>query len=111
MEVATTAYPIALRVALFLVFALSSLLVVIAILSAKSLGGRLGMGLKKIAGGSILYAALFVLTILIDRGWGIVLNPEHFRLFFMGIALFASFLLILGFYQIYKISRELKLFY
>ena len=111
MEAQAFAYPIALRIALFFVFSVSSVLVVIAILSAKSLGGRLGMGLKKIAGGAILHAALFVLTVLLDQGWTTTLNPEHLRMFFIGTSLFASLLLILGFYQIYKISKELKLFY
>lgn len=111
MDAQIFTYPIAVRVALFLVFALSSLLIVIAILSAKSLGGRLGLGLKKIAGGAILYAALFVLSVLLDQGWSTILNPLHLQYFFMGTALFASLLLIMGFYQIYRISKELKLFY
>ncbi len=111
MELEAFAYPIPLRIALFGVFAISMLLIVAAILSAKSMGGRLGMGLKKIAAGAIIHAALFVLTILMDQGWVIVLSPSHLRLFFIGSVVLGSILLILGFFQIYKISKELKLFY
>lgn len=105
------AYPLALRVVLFGLFAISSLLIVIAILSAKAFGGRLGKGLKKIAGGTILHAALFVLLVLLEQGWQINLNPDHLRLFFFVIVIFGSTIMIWGFYEIYKIGKELKLFY
>lgn len=111
MEAEVFAYPLALKGALFMVFSSSLLLIVIAILSAKSLGGRLGHGLKKIAAGAILNAAMFVLLLLLDQGWETVLNSEYLRIFFIVITVFATALLIWGFYQIYKISKELKLFY
>jgi hypothetical protein len=105
------AYPLALRAVLFALFAVSSILIVTAILSAKALGGKLGLGLKKIAGGTILHAALFVLLVLLEQGWTTNLNPDHLRLFTLTIVMIGSGLMIWGFYEIYKIGKELKLFY
>jgi hypothetical protein len=105
------AYPTMLISSVFLVLATSIILIIIAILSAKAMGGRLGMGLKKIAAGSIMHATLYFLLILFQNGWGTTLDPDQLRYFFLIVSALASIILIAGFYQIYKISRELKLFY
>ena len=105
------AYPLALRFALVVVIISSVAVTLSAILSAKSLGGRLGLGLKKIAAGSIMHAELFIMLMMFDRGWDTILTPSHLRLFVTTVAIAGSVLLIAGFIQIYKVSKELKLFY
>ena len=105
------AYPTILMSSVFLVLTTSIVLIVIATLSAKAMGGRLGMGLKKIAAGSIMHAILYFLLILFQNGWGTTLNAEQLRYFFLIVSASGSIMLIAGFYQLYKLSRELKLFY
>ncbi len=97
--------------AIFFVFAVSLVLIVVAILSAKSMGGKLGMGLKKIAAGAIMYALLFFFIFLLKSGWETSLTDSQMQIFSLSIAIVGSGFLISGFYQIYKISKELKLFY
>jgi len=97
--------------ATFFVFATSFVLIVTAVLSAKSMGGRLGMGLKKIAAGAIVHAGLFFFMLLLQYGWETILNPVQIQMLYVGVSLTGSGFLIAGFYEIYKISKELKLFY
>lgn len=105
------AYPTMLMTTVYILLSSSVVLIVIAILSAKSMGGRLGMGLKKIAAGSIMHALLFSLLVMLQNGWETTLSPVELRLFFLIATIVASVILISGFNQIYKISKELKLFY
>jgi len=105
------AYPTMLMTTVYILLSTSIVLIVIAILSAKSMGGRLGMGLKKIAAGSIMHALLFSFLVMLQNGWETTLSPVELRLFFLIATIIASIILISGFNQIYKISKELKLFY
>lgn len=95
----------------FIAIFVSSLAVVInAILSAKALGGELGMGLKKIAGGTIAHVIVIITFLSLEKGGRGLLNDDQVKLFFMITGLFGSSLLILGYLQIYQISKRLKLF-
>lgn len=111
MSESLASHPQLLPAAIFCVFAISAILIVVAILSAKSMGGKLGMGLKKIAAGAIMYALLFFFILLLQNGWETSLTPSQLQLFLLSTAIIGSSVLISGFYQIYKISKELKLFY
>lgn len=111
MSESLSSYPQLLQGTIFFVFAVSAVLIVVAILSAKSMGGKLGMGLKKIAAGAIMYALLFFFILLLQNGWETSLTPSQLQVFLLSVALMGSGVLISGFYQIYKISKELKLFY
>ena len=85
-------------------------MVVSAILSAKSMGGTLGQGLKKIAAGSIIHTSLIAAYLLLEafnHGSG---NENLIRISFVINGVVGSILLILGFYQLYKVSKKLKLF-
>lgn len=95
----------------FLLILIPSLVVLVsAVLSAKSLGGELGIGLKKIAAGTICYVILY-LTILAKEVLQYETMPEdQLRLFFIVVNVVGSSLLILGFVQIYRVSKRLKLF-
>lgn len=103
-------WPAGLKSLLIIIFISGLTVIVNAILSAKTLGGELGMGLKKIAAGTIIYVILFLTIIAIERSSDIFLSEEQARIYFMAINLFGSILLITGYVQIYRISRKLKLF-
>ena len=107
----TFAFPTLLMSTVYVLLSSSIVLIVIAILSAKSMGGRLGMGLKKIAAGSIMHALLFSFLVMLQNGWETTFSPVELRMFFLIASIVASIILISGFRQIYKISKELKLFY
>ncbi len=99
-----------LKVSVVFIFGSSVMVIVNAILSAKTLGGELGKGLKKIAAGTITYVLLF-LTILVIENRGLnLLTEDTARLYFMLINIFGSLLLISGYIQIYRISKRLRLF-
>lgn len=95
----------------FLLILIPSLFVLVsAVLSAKSLGGELGSGLKKIAAGTVCYVILY-LTVLAKEIFKYETMPEEqLRVFFVFINIFGSSLLVMGFYQIYRISKKLRLF-
>lgn len=95
----------------YLAVVIPTLLVVVsACISARSLGGTLGSGLKKIAAGTIIHTTIIMTYILLERGEKGMLDDTQVRLFFMISGLLASILLILGYIQVYKIANKLKLF-
>ncbi|MCL4375113.1 hypothetical protein M1523_04620 [Patescibacteria group bacterium] len=95
----------------FLTLLVSSLLVVYhAMRSAKTLGGTLGQGLKKVAAGTTLDTIMIITYMLLERGDRGILNDEQIRLFFVTVGIFGAALLIAGYLQIYRISKRLKLF-
>lgn len=106
----TDFWAILLKVAVVFIFGSSVLVVVNAILSAKTLGGELGKGLKKIAAGTITYVLLFLTILLLENQNLDLLTEDKSRLYFMAINVFGSLLLISGYIQIYKISKRLRLF-
>lgn len=99
-----------LKLSFLLVFIPSLFVIVNAVLSAKNLGGELGVGLKKVAAGTITYVILYV-TILAKEVFQYETMPEsQLKLFFIVVNVVASALLIWGFYQIYRVSKRLRLF-
>ncbi len=99
-----------LKLSFLSIFITSILVIVNAILSAKALGGELGKGLKKIAAGTIFHIILIVTFLSLERGGYGILTPEQIYMFFIITGLAGSILLIMGYLQIYKISKRLKLF-
>ena len=85
------------------------LVIIIAVLSSKEMGGTLGKGLKKIAIGTIVDSILVATYIFWERGAQGIVNEHIMRFFFLGSGIFASTFLIIGFYQIYEITKRLKL--
>jgi hypothetical protein len=81
-----------------------------AVMSAKSLGGELGSGMKKIAAGTITYVILYATILAKEYLSYETMSPENLRLFFLLINIFASGLLVWGFSQIYTVSKRLRLF-
>ena len=95
----------------FLLTTISSLLVIInAILSSKALGGTLGQGMRKIAVGTIFHTIIIATYFLLEQGNRGLLNDDQVKLFFITFGLLGSTFLILGYSQIYKIAKKLKLF-
>jgi len=99
-----------LKFSVLLVLIPSLLVIVNAILSAKELGGELGKGLKKVAAGTICYVTLYGTIIIKELLPFETMTDSQARFFFVFVNLFASVLLITGFYQMYKISKKLRLF-
>ncbi len=95
----------------YLVLIIPTILVVVsALISAKEVGGTLGQGIKKIAAGSIIDASLLMSYILLERGYVGLLSATEVRIFFVLGALLGSSFLIVGYIQIYRITKRLKLF-
>lgn len=103
-------YSLALKIGFIAVFSSSMLVVVNAILSAKAMGGTLGQGLKKVAAGTILHTILIVTYFLLEDGNRGFLTDQQISIFFIVVGVTGSILLILGYLQIYKIAKRLKLF-
>jgi ABC-type molybdate transport system permease subunit len=103
-------YSFSLKAGVVAVFIVSALVIVNAILSAKQLGGTLRLGLKKIAAGTIAHTILIAIYILLERGDRGILTDEQVSLFFVAVGIFGSTLLVLGYVQIYNVSKKLKLF-
>lgn len=99
-----------LKLSMFVVFIPSIFVIVNAVLSAKTLGGELGKGLKKISLGVTLYVVLFLTASFQEWGMRGMLNDDQMRTYFMIVNVIASVFLMLGFLQIYKISKKLNLF-
>jgi hypothetical protein len=95
----------------FLFILIPSMFVLVsAVLSAKSLGGELGTGLKKIAAGTVCYVILY-LTVLAKEVFQYETMPvDQLRVFFIVVNIVASSMLVLGFVQIYRVSKRLRLF-
>lgn len=90
---------------------ISSILVIVnAVLSAKTLGGTLGQSLRKIAAGTTIHIIIFVTYLSLEKGYRGLLTDEEIRLFFMIFGLIGSILLFAGFLQLYQIGKKLKLF-
>lgn len=106
----TSLYPILFKTSYLAVVIPTILVIVSAVLSARSMGGTLGGGLKKIAAGTIVHTTLIMTYILLERGDRGFLDDNQVRMFFMVGGLFASVLLILGYLQVYKIAKKLRLF-
>ena len=95
----------------YLIFIVPTILVIVsAILSARSMGGSLGQGLKKVATGTIVDTILIATYIFLERGYQGILSSLEIRLFFLGSGLFASILLISGYIQLYRIAKKFRLF-
>jgi len=103
-------YSLIFKLGFLAVFISSVLVIVNAVLSAKEMGGTLGQGLKKIAAGTIVDTILIFTYFLLERGSKGVLNDEQVKLFFLVIGIFGSVLLILGYIQVYRVTKKLKLF-
>lgn len=103
-------YSTAIKVSYLIFIIPTAMVFVIAILSAREMGGTLGMGLKKVAGGSIIDTALVMAFLALEHGARGILSDSWIKQFFLIGSILGSLLLITGFYQIYKISKKLKLF-
>jgi len=103
-------YDIIIKIAFLAVIVSSILVVVHAVLSAKTMGGTLGQSLKKIAAGTIIHIILFLTYVLLERGNRGILTDNQIRLFFMLTGILGSLLLFSGFLQLYRIGKRLKLF-
>jgi hypothetical protein len=87
----------------------TALVIIIAILSSKEMGGSLGNGLKKVAIGTIVDSILISVFIFWERGSQGIISENVLKYFYLGSGIFASIFLIMGFYEIYKITKRLKL--
>ncbi len=85
------------------------LVIIVSILSSKEMGGTLGNGLKKIATGTIVDSILIATFIFWERGAQGIIDENVMKYFFLASGIFASTFLIIGFYQIYEITKRLKL--
>lgn len=103
-------FTLLLKVSFISIFVVSIILIVNAILSAKALGGELGRGLKKVAAGTVFHIILIITFLALERGGYGILNPDQIRLFFMITGILGSVLQAMGYLQIYRISKRLKLF-
>lgn len=111
MEVFTpTFYSQLLKVSYFVASIPASLVVITAYLSTKQMGGTLGEGLKKIAGGSIIHTIIVITYLFLERGARGLLDAHAIQLFFIIGGIFGSLLLIWGYTQIYHIAKRLRLF-
>lgn len=103
-------YSLSLKAGFLLVVIISLLVVINAFLSAKAMHGTLGRGLKKIATGTIAHTILIATYFLLEQGNRGLLTADQVKIFFLFIGIFGSILLVLGYLQIYKITKKLKLF-
>ena len=95
----------------YLIFIIPTILVIIsAMMSAKEMGGTLGQGLKKIVFGSIIDTVLIMTYFLLENGNRGLLSGKAIKIFFMVSGLIGSTFLIIGYLQIYKVAKNLKLF-
>lgn len=99
-----------LKLSFWLILIPSCVVLFSAVVSAKSLGGELGVGLKRIAAGTVSYVILYITIIVKEYFQYETMSEENLRLFFLFVNIFGSALLIWGFYQIYRVSKRLRLF-
>lgn len=99
-----------LKLSFWLILIPSFFVLLSAIISAKSLGGELGTGLKKIAAGTVSYVILYLTIIAKEYFQYETMSESNLRLFFLFVNIFGSGMLISGFYQIYRVSKRLRLF-
>ena len=88
----------------------TSLIIISAILSAKQMGGSLGEGIKKIASGTIIHTIMIVAYVFQEWGFQGLLKSAQLQMFFLVCGILGATLLIMGYVQIYKIAKRLKLF-
>ncbi|MFC1790203.1 hypothetical protein ACFLZP_01815 [Patescibacteria group bacterium] len=105
-------YPYVFKIS-YLVFIIPTLLVIItAFMSAREMGGTLGKGLKKIAAGSVIETSLIMSYLLLEQTdlamSTATENLVHLSFIINGLA--GTIFLISGFIQVYKITKELRLF-
>jgi uncharacterized membrane protein len=103
-------YSLILKIGFIAVFSTSLIVVVNAVRSAKAMGGTLGQGLKKVAAGTVAHSILLVTYLMLEKGDQGILTDFQIRIFFITLGSFGSILLISGYYQIYTITKRLKLF-
>jgi hypothetical protein len=97
------------KISYFLMAIPTILVVIIAVISSKEMGGTLGKGLKKVAIGTIVDSITIATYIFWERGAQGIVGESILRYFFLFSGVFASTFLIIGFYQIYEITKRLKL--
>lgn len=103
-------YSLILKVGFVAMFSSSLFVVVNAVRSAKAIGGTLGQGLKKVAAGTVAHTILIVTYLMLEKGDHGILTDTQIRIFFITLGSSGSILLISGYYQIYTITKRLKLF-
>lgn len=103
-------YSLLMKLSVLTVLITSLLVIVSAVRSVKEVGGTLGQGLKKVAGGTIIDTILIIIYMLLEAGNRGFLNDNQVRFFFLFFGVVGSTLLISGYLQIYKIAKRLKLF-
>ncbi len=103
-------YSLLYKAAYFMVLVPTLLIIVSAAASAKQMGGTLGEGLKKIAAGTIIHTIMIVAFIFQEIGFQGMLQEFYVQMFFLSSGILGAILLILGYLQIYRISKKLKLF-
>lgn len=103
-------YSLAFKISYLTVIIPTILVVVAAFVSSREIGGTLGQGIKKIAAGSVVDTILIATYIVLEGGNKGLLSDNAVQLFFLTAGMFGSLLLILGYVQIYKIAKRLKLF-
>lgn len=86
------------------------LIIVSAIISAKQIGGSLGGGIKKIAAGTVIHTVMIVAFVFQELGFKGLLKSEQIQFFFLVCGLLGAVLLIIGYIQIYRVAKKLKLF-
>jgi len=103
-------YSFLFKIGFISVFFTGALVIFNAYLSAREIGGSLGQGLKKVAAGTIAQTIIILTFLLLERGNRGFLTDEQVRAFFIITGLSGSVLLILGYVQIYRIAKKLRLF-
>jgi len=106
----SSSWTFGIKAIIVLIYTVNILVVVNAIVSARTLGGQLGLGLKKIAAGTICHVVLFTTIYFIEQGYKGIFDENQIRLLFLSANFIGSVLLILGYTQIYQISKKLRLF-
>ncbi|HUW22281.1 MAG TPA: hypothetical protein VMW41_06485 [Candidatus Bathyarchaeia archaeon] len=103
-------YPEAFKVS-YLIFIIPTVIVTVtAVLSAKEMGGSLGRGLKKIAAGTIINTSLVTALLVLEQFYPNFYDESLIKYAFAANGLIGSIFLILGFVQVYKITKRFKLF-
>ena len=110
LMIISTVWGIVITLGITIVITTSILVIINAILSAKNLGGELGQGLKKIASGTIFYVLLSLTLLAIEFNFPLNLTQTQIRIYFIFVNVSGSLLLTLGFVQIYKVSKKLRLY-
>lgn len=103
-------FSVLLKYSFLVVFITSFVVIINAIISAKALGGELGEGLKKIAAGTIFHIILILTFLALEQNNRGLLTGEQVKLFFLFTGVSGSTFLILGYLQIYRVSKRFKLF-